>query len=408
MIYGWLLSGTEGTIELSATQKPFFAVGYAFLLLYAFSSHVSVGVSSIAIGGGMLTAVLLMVVTRGRIKITSQQATTSKIFIIFCVCVGITGFFSYNPYVSLAGTLGMAGRFVPMFLAMFFLISRQQLKWVVMALFASVLIADLAAITQLVNHQVTKGFVNNRIYFANQLLPMVILTAACLLDRQYSLGLRGLIGIIGITTLGVLLFSMVRGAWVAAFAVYIVFILFNKTYNKKIIVISGMLGIAILVCFLLNHDLLVRLQTILTANSGNLERINMWVSSWRMFLDSPLFGLGYRQFSHFFTADYHYLMPGTIYTGYAHPHNVFMTFLAETGLVGTIPFLCFFAVVLYYTYTNYYRANSMTALVAFLATCGFLVGGLTDNVFAMPTVMRIIALLIGMSLSNAAAENQLE
>ena len=407
MKYDWLLAGAEER-ELTARQKPLFAAGYAFLLLYAIAAHVSIAIASIAIAGGVLTLIILLFSNRRRVSITRQQAITGKVFILFCLCVGLTTPFSNDPSASIIGTLGTVGRFMPMFLAMFFIISRKQIKWLVIALVASVLIADIAAIGHLLKGEQTKGFLNNRIYFANQLLPMVILSIACLFDRQYSITMRSFIGLAAVLTIGVFVFSMVRGAWVAAAAVYLIFILTNKRLNRKIVASSGVLGIAVITCFLIRPELLDRLKTIVTANAGSLERINMWFSAWKMFMDSPLFGLGYRQFGHYFTTDYHYLMPGTIYTGYAHPHNVFMTFLAETGLVGTIPFLCFFAVVLYYTYSNYYRANSIPSMVAFLATWGFLVGGLTDNVFAMPTVMRIIALLIGISLSNVVTEKQLD
>jgi O-antigen ligase len=408
MKYDLLLAGVkEG--ELPEGQKPIYAAGYACLLLYAIAAHVSVGLSSVAMGGGAITLAVLLFVNRGRVNLAGQQALIIKIFFLFCFSVGVTSILSYNPAASLSGTVGMAGRFIPMFLAIFFLISERQVRWVLVALLSSVFIADLAAIIQLLKSEQTRGLVNNRIYFANQLLPMIILAVACYFDRRFSQHFRWASGLVAAITAGVLIFSLVRGVWMAALAVYLVFIIANKKLDRRLVVISGAIALAAFLCFWVNPELQARMKSITDlANRSNIERIYMWQSAWKMFADSPLFGLGFHQFAHFYTHGSPYLMPGAVYTGFAHPHNVFLTFLAETGLIGVTAFIVFYAAILAATLKNYYRAASGLSLVAFLAVAGFLLAGLTDNVFAMPTVMRLVALFIGISLSSATLGKQPE
>jgi O-antigen ligase len=406
MNYDWLLAGIKEN-EIPAKQKQIYAFGYAFLLLYALAAHVSVGVSSIAMGGGILTLVILLLAKRGRANLTAQQALISKFFFLFCFSVGITSILSHDPAASLAGAIGMAGRFTPMFLAMFFLKSSKQLKWVIAALLASVFIADIVAIIQLIKNEQTRGLVNNRIYFANQLLPMIILAVAFFCERSYSLHLRGAAVFIAVITAGVLIFSLVRGVWVAALAVYLVFILVNKKIDRRMIIQSGVLALAALACFWLNPELSARLKSITDlANRSNIERIYMWQSAWKMFADSPLYGLGFQQFGHYYMPGSSYLMPMAKYTSFAHAHNVFLTFLAETGLIGTAAFLGFFTAASATLYKNYRQEGNILSIAAFLAVAGFLLGGLTDNVFAMPTVMRLIALFIGIGVSKAALKRQ--
>lgn len=403
MIYKWLLAGTIEE-DLPAKQRSIYATGFAFLLLYALASSTSVGLASVAMGGGALTILILLLVNRGQANFTKQQSTVSKTFLFFCFSIGLTSLFSYNPHASLSGTVGMAGRFIPMFLAMFFLKSKKQMQLIIFALLASALIADIAAFKQLFNNLQTHGLLNNRIYFANQLLPLLILAIVCFFDQQQSFLARSFLGLVTATTAGILIFSQVRGVWFAILAVYLVFLLLSQKCGKRLVIFSGIIGLITFLCFWLNPGLLDRLKSIADYNSAiNIDRIYMWQSAWRMFMESPLFGLGFQQFKHFYTADYHYLMP-LAKPGFAHPHNVFMTFLAEAGLVGISAFLAYFATVLFLSYKNYRQADNRLAWVAFLATAGFLFGGLTDNVFAMLTVMRLIALFIGIGFSKAATK----
>ena len=396
----------EGLIGLGTKQKRIYEVGYAFLLIYAIAAHISTGLASIATAGGALAILVLLIINKGQVNLTDRQMILSKVFLFFCISVSFTSFFSHDPMDSLRQTLGMVVRFTPMFMAIFFLRSKKQVQWVIGALFLSVVIADGAAIQQLLNHEVTIGFVHNRIYFANQLLPMLILAIACIFYKKNTFIIRCLLGIITILTAGVLIFSEVRGVWLAGLATYLLFLLVWRKRDKKLIAFSCVVALMIALCFWINPELMARLRSIADMGfNANYERIYMWQSAWRMFVENPFVGLGFGQFQHFYTTDYHYLMPMSKEPGFAHPHNVLMTFLAETGFVGTMGFCSLFATILVITLKRYFETQDRLSLVTFLSTAGFLFAGMTDNVFAMLTVFRMISLLIGMGFSKVTLES---
>ncbi|HXZ96576.1 MAG TPA: Wzy polymerase domain-containing protein [Burkholderiales bacterium] len=69
--------------------------------------------------------------------------------------------------------------------------------------------------------------------------------------------------------------------------------------------------------------------------SGNI-RLELWQEAWHIFLQSPLLGVGWGQFTwqHFL---YGVLLKSHGLSGlYNHAHNIVMQLLAETGLVGTL------------------------------------------------------------------------
>jgi len=403
--WSWLLR-EERVMELGTKQKRIYEVGYAFLLIYAIAAHISTGLASIATAGGALAILALLIVNKGHVDLTDRQIILSKAFFIFCILVGFTNFFSHNPMDSLWGMVGMVVRFTPMFMAIFFLKSDKQVLWIIVALFISVVIADFATIKQLLNYEQPIGFVHNRIYFANQLLPMLILGVACIFYKKYTFKVRCFIGIAMLLTAGVLIFSQVRGVWLAALATYLLFLLAYRKRDNKLAILSCAFALVVTLCFWLNPELLARLQSIGDiASASNIERIYMWQSAWRMFIEYPLVGLGYGQFQQFYTTDYHYLMPLSKYPGFPHPHNVVMTFLAETGLIGVIGFFTLFGTILLITWRRFCETRDRLAIVAFLSTAGFLFAGMTDHVFAMLTVFRMISLLIGMGFSKATLES---
>jgi len=401
-----LLLGEKGLMEHRTIQKLTEQIGYGFLFLYAIAAHISTAATSVATAGGALAILALLIINRGTVDLTDRQKILSKVFFFFCISISFTSLFSHNSLDSLWKTLGMAVRFTPMFMAIFFLKSKKQLQWIIVGLLVSVVIADFAAIRQLLNHEQTIGFVHNRIYFANQLLPMLILAIPCLFYGKYTVRVRYFIGFAALLTAGVLIFSQVRGVWLAGLATYLLFLTIYRRNDNKLIVFSCVAALVTALCFWINSDLLARLGSIGNMNDrSNIERIYMWQSAWRMFIEYPLVGLGFGQFQHFYTADSHYLMPMSKYSGFAHPHNVVMTFLAETGLVGVVAFCILFATILVNTLKKYFAKRDSLALVAFLSTAGFLFAGMTDNVFAMLTVFRMITLLIGMGFSEVTLES---
>ena len=395
MFYDLKMSDAEKAKE--KIQK----VGFAFLLTYAVAAHISTALASAAMVGGVLSLIALVGICKGELDLLESQKKLLKVFSIFILLLLSTCPFSYNPQASFGAGIGMALRFTPMVMAIIFLRTSKQLQWIFGALFFSLAVADAVALNQLVNQQQTIGLVHNRIYFANQLLPMLILALPCMLYKDYAKKFRFSVGFIAIVTMGILLFSQVRGVWVASVVVLGVFFLGYQKRSKKLFALCCAVLVLATAILMVDPVLLERVKTISDAkNLANVERFYMWQSAWTMFIEEPLFGLGLGQFQHFYSSEYHYLLSVAREPNHAHPHNVVMTFLAETGAIGVSGFCGFFIYVLKELYGKYRTEHNAAAFIAFLAIVGFLAAGMTDNVFAMVTVLRLMALFIGVGFCN--------
>lgn len=71
--------------------------------------------------------------------------------------------------------------------------------------------------------------------------------------------------------------------------------------------------------------------------SYDTERVLLWVSSWHMFLDYPLFGVGFGNWAEYYKASY--ISPLAREPWLPNPHNLYLYLLSETGIVGFVSYL---------------------------------------------------------------------
>ena len=123
---------------------------------------------------------------------------------------------------------------------------------------------------------------------------------------------------------------LIYGGWIFVFKRN------NSTLSLFLIYMSFFLiigGIVITSTHDINLDTLSRLQILLNGNPGNSAsiRIEMYKQSLNLFIESPILGNGIGSFQVLF---------GSI-NQYYYPHNIFLEFLVESGLIG-------FALFIYY------------------------------------------------------------
>ena len=86
----------------------------------------------------------------------------------------------------------------------------------------------------------------------------------------------------------------------------------------------------------------------------------MYYTSWQMFIDKPIFGLGPNLFRHYCDSEkYSYGSPGSSCN--THPHNTYLQLLAETGVVGflfviSIPLLIIFYFIRHFIFIVRYKS----------------------------------------------------
>lgn len=67
------------------------------------------------------------------------------------------------------------------------------------------------------------------------------------------------------------------------------------------------------------------------------ERVLLWISSWHMFLDYPILGVGFGNWAEYYKASY--ISPLAKEPWLPNPHNLYLYLLSETGIVGFVSYL---------------------------------------------------------------------
>jgi len=150
-----------------------------------------------------------------------------------------------------------------------------------------------------------------------------------------------------------LLLSGSRSTYFAIFvSTAFVFILRETTQTKRVVLllfISLVVGVSINEIGLRQTSSALSEIYILVNEAHNSvgsvgQRIDMWRASILLFLDNPIWGVGWRNFSaqassYVQTENYHQIVAWT-----PHPHSAYFNALATGGLVGLVAFLSFFLV----------------------------------------------------------------
>jgi O-antigen ligase len=161
-----------------------------------------------------------------------------------------------------------------------------------------------------------------------------------------------------ITMFLTLLAAQSRGAFIALFVTALVFFLLmacNKTFNRTKILVAFLVFLVVVfgsLQLLPKDNHIWALEKTVEYGKKPLEHYNdkgrlyLYEGSINMIKDYPIFGVGLDNFNSVYTA--HYMVPGAREKDLPHAHNLILTFLTTTGivgltgfLVGQITYLCF-------------------------------------------------------------------
>ena len=175
-------------------------------------------------------------------------------------------------------------------------------------------------------------------------------------------------------------------------------IVLSLLYNKKLILPSSI----ILGTLLIIPISRARIIDILSTNQ-NISRIKIWKITNLIIKDHSLFGTGYDTYSSVYSNyvnTYQDLMIRNEYIAY-HPHNVFLKFQSELGILGTIFFVLFIVLTLYNLYKNIKLIKSSKEKAIIIGTtvsflC-FIFMNLVDSYFNSPKAVITLCIILGIS-----------
>jgi putative inorganic carbon (hco3(-)) transporter len=235
-----------------------------------------------------------------------------------------------------------------------------------------------------------------------------------------------LVGLVcGITSLALVIgigLSWSRGSWIALAAALLAVMAARNRRSAVAVAVAGLVLLVILMvagAAWLPGALAARVsglgsyvvgpdptQTEITDdNFAALERLAHWQVGWRMFEDHPWIGVGIGNFG----TEYAHYAPPHWYEPLGHAHNIFINFMAETGVLGLAAFLLFWLGAVRFTWQSARRLEGFPAALAIgvFGTLVYLtVHSLFDNLFVQHMQLQL-ALLLGCvaSLDMAKAES---
>ena len=175
-----------------------------------------------------------------------------------------------------------------------------------------------------------------------------------------------------------IVFENTRIVWISLSFIF-PFIIFLSIKNKvKAFLLIIIMFFYSFCCFQFSPHSNQRFETISSTNSTvqpNYERILMWNSATNMFLDHPIIGVGIGNYHKEYISQYQ--SPLSKENQY-HPHNVILSMLSQTGIIGTIGYLLLFIYLYYKSIFSYIKKKNVIDLAYLSSLLAFSINGLTD------------------------------
>jgi putative inorganic carbon (hco3(-)) transporter len=155
--------------------------------------------------------------------------------------------------------------------------------------------------------------------------------------------------VLAIVIIIALIFSGTRAAWVSLAAPVAIiggYHIIRRFHPLKLLAVLAILGLVVygLYEYVISGIVSGHFMSIgnVESNLSNLERLNRWAAAWNMWLDAPITGHGWAMYQHEYQS-FRVMELQTPMSWYnMGAHQEFLTILAETGLIGFLPFMVIF------------------------------------------------------------------
>lgn len=362
-------------------------IGLEFLAIYAASSTVSTALDNIAIG--LLIAFTIYEYCKNRSETTIFPDLMFNIcywpFLILLILAALL--IGYQD--SMTETLKLVKFSIIAFGAFYFALQRQFHEHAIISGISLGLLTICAFslqqfLTYPLGTRITANFAqpNNGCMMMILSVPFVVMYAAW---QSQNLVFRILVGVTSVAGCIAVALTASRGGMLGLCLGALIFLLVQTFYVRKLSwhkLLSGYLAVA--VAFLViggtyyldfyQHPTVAQIHTVQTKDKQPLpkqeepaakpatpaapekgpaaqgkkmelsrsydnERLLMWKSSWRMWQDHKLYGVGLWHWSQEYKA--HYISPEAREPNLGFPHNIFVSFFSMTGLMGGIGYILF-------------------------------------------------------------------
>lgn len=268
--------------------------------------------------------------------------------LIFSAATLVSTFFSINPRLSLKDNRDLL-LFLLVPIVTLVLNSVKRINWTLTVLFLSTVFVSIVGvfitIQRLLNHEAAisldhrlRGFMSHWMTYSGLLMMSFVFF---LVYQHYERNrLRKKIILAGLLIMTVpIILTQTRSIWVGIMASVTIFLL---SFNWKRILI--LIPLILIVYVLVPKPIQDRIRSIVDVNSpSNRDRIHMIHTSWEMFKDHPITGVGANNVAVKYPE---YRHPDAIQDN-MHLHNNILQMMAERGIIGLITLLLFFITALW-------------------------------------------------------------
>lgn len=189
------------------------------------------------------------------------------------------------------------------------------------------------------------------------------------------------------------------GAWLGMIVALIFIITASGQKKKVVFCLLTSLVILLVICVLFNQTTNQKLQSFLDFSYPSLKsRLVIWQSAWEIIKDHPLVGIGPGMFQKYYL-DYQEKFKPYLEWAVPQPHNIFLAFWLQTGLLGFFGFLWLIAVFFRQTRRSQIPNTKYQILNTILVASMFyiLIHGLVDTPYWKNDLAVVFWLIIALS-----------
>lgn len=186
-----------------------------------------------------------------------------------------------------------------------------------------------------------------------------------------------------------LLFSLSRGGWLGLAVATAIFVLAS---GSKKITQSALAAVVITIIFIaVIPNLRYRVLLPLYGERSSSARAALWQTGWRMVKDNPILGKGLLGADH----SWNRYAVDPSFGHYPFPHNIFLDFWIDTGLIGLISFA---ALMIYGLWHGFKNRSNIYAFGLSLFLIALLVHGQIDNPYFKNDLALVFWLVWAMAI----------
>jgi len=322
---------------------------------------------------------------------------------VFLILIGATLSVWFSSDVIVSGGIWKGWIMAPLFFGLVVrnnIKNRQEVKNIFLALFLGGVGVALIAFIYWIRHQLTydgrlRAFYLSPNYLAMYLAPVLVLSSFLFaLTKKKCLKVLLILGY-GLL-LGVIYLTYSYGAWLGLLAGFI--FLAAEHFNKKIFLIF----LLIMVLCLGSQIPTPKFRHLLDFSYASFQsRLMIWQSAWEIIKDHPFKGIGLGMFQKYYL-EYQVKFKPYLEWAVPHPHNLFLAFWLQAGLLGLIGF-CWLLI-------SFFKLKNLSFEIIILkgTMLYFLVHGLVDTTYWKNDLAVLFWLVVGLAWALQAKSQNSE